>query len=72
MLYKSIDLVGDNWILDYKSDRRFQLWVYARALKYDNAHIAYLRHDSIRSVKYSRITGDRTRSRKPRMTNKSG
>ncbi len=51
-----IDLVGDNWILDYKSDRtmqpkdhRFQLWVYAQALQYPNAHIAYLRHDRIHS-----------------------
>ncbi len=51
-----IDLVGDNWVLDYKSDRimqpedhRFQLWVYAAALKYPNAHIVYLRHDQIHS-----------------------
>ncbi len=51
-----IDLVGDNWVLDYKSDRimqpedhRFQLWVYATALKYPNAHIVYLRHDQIHS-----------------------
>ena len=51
-----IDLVGDNWILDYKSDRimqpedhRFQLWAYARAIGYNNAHIAYLRQDRIYS-----------------------
>jgi len=51
-----IDLVGDDWILDYKSDRtmqpedhHFQLWVYAQALEYSNAHIAYLRHDCIHS-----------------------
>ena len=51
-----IDLVGDNWILDYKSDRtmqpadhRFQLWVYAQALQHHDAHIAYLRHDTIHS-----------------------
>ena len=49
-----IDLVGDNWILDYKSDRtmqpsehRFQLWVYAAALQQPQAHLAYLRHDRI-------------------------
>ena len=49
-----IDLVGDNWVLDYKSDRtmqpqdhRFQLWVYAAALQRPNAHIVYLRHDRI-------------------------
>ena len=51
-----VDLVGDNWILDYKSDRslsphhhRFQLWAYARALGYKQAHIAYLRHDYLHS-----------------------
>ena len=51
-----IDLVGDNWVLDYKSDRlmqpadhRFQLWIYAAALNYPNAHIVYLRHDQIHS-----------------------
>ncbi len=49
-----VDLLGKNWILDYKSDRiinpdhhRFQLWAYAEALNYNTAHIAYLRHDSI-------------------------
>ncbi len=58
-----IDLVGNDWVLDYKSDRlmqpqdhRFQLWVYAAALKYTKAHIAYLRHDQI----YSFITRDFT------------
>ena len=51
-----IDLVGNDWVLDYKSDRamqprdhRFQLWVYAQALKHPNAHIVYLRHDRIHS-----------------------
>ena len=51
-----IDLVGNDWVLDYKSDRimqpqdhRFQLWVYAAALKHTKAHIAYLRHDQIHS-----------------------
>jgi ATP-dependent helicase/nuclease subunit A len=54
-----IDLVGDNWILDYKSDRqiqpedhRFQLWVYAQALQHPHAHIAYLRHDHIHSLNH--------------------
>ena len=51
-----IDLVGEDWVLDYKSDRvmqpedhRFQLWVYAAALNRPNAHIVYLRHDKIHS-----------------------
>ncbi|MDJ0573423.1 MAG: UvrD-helicase domain-containing protein [Pleurocapsa sp. MO_192.B19] len=58
-----IDLVGDNWVLDYKSDRsinpedhRFQLWVYAQALKLPNAHIAYLRHDYIHSFTEADLT----------------
>ena len=49
-----VDLLGKDWILDYKSDRiinpnhhRFQLWAYAEALNYKTAHIAYLRHDYI-------------------------
>ncbi|MCC0176264.1 UvrD-helicase domain-containing protein [Waterburya agarophytonicola K14] len=57
-----IDLVGNNWILDYKSDRtiqpedhRFQLWVYAKALQNPNAHIAYLRHDRIHSFTESEL-----------------
>ena len=57
-----IDLVGDNWVLDYKSDRvmqptdhRFQLWVYAAALNYPNAHIVYLRHDRIHSFNQSQL-----------------
>ena len=51
-----IDLVGNDWVLDYKSDRtiqpqdhRFQLWVYAAALNRPYAHIVYLRHDKIHS-----------------------
>jgi ATP-dependent helicase/nuclease subunit A len=49
-----IDLVGDDWVLDYKSDRtmqpldhRFQLWVYAASLNHPHAHIVYLRHDKM-------------------------
>ena len=51
-----IDLVGNDWVLDYKSDRavqpadhRFQLWIYAQALKRPSAHIVYLRHNRIYS-----------------------
>ena len=58
-----IDLVGDNWVLDYKSDRhmqpedhRWQLWVYAQALGHPNAHIAYLRHDRIHSFTPADLT----------------
>lgn len=48
------DLIGDNWVLDYKSDRvmrpehhNLQLWAYAKALNYSEAHIAYLRHKKL-------------------------
>ncbi|AFZ37811.1 UvrD/REP helicase [Stanieria cyanosphaera PCC 7437] len=58
-----IDLVGENWILDYKSDRdinpqdhRFQLWAYAQALKSQQAHIAYLRHDYVHSFSQTKLT----------------
>ena len=51
-----VDLIGENWVLDYKSDRfftpehhRFQLWAYAHALGYKEAHIAYLRLDRLHS-----------------------
>ena len=49
-----VDLIGKDWLLDYKSDRdidpqhhRFQLWAYASALGYHNAYIAYLRHNYV-------------------------
>ena len=47
-----IDVLGENWVLDFKTDReidpqhhRFQLWAYAKATYSKTAHIAYLRHD---------------------------
>lgn len=47
-----VDLLGKDWLLDYKSDylinpqyHRFQLWAYAKALGYNKAYIAYLRHN---------------------------
>jgi len=57
-----IDLVGHDWVLDYKSDRtmqpldhRFQLWVYAAALNHPHAHIVYLRHDQIHTFTNSHL-----------------
>lgn len=47
-----IDVLGENWVLDFKTDReidpqhhRFQLWAYAQATDSKTAYIAYLRHD---------------------------
>ena len=36
---------------------RFQLWAYAHALGYKEAHIAYLRHDSLYSFSEAELTG---------------
>jgi len=44
-----IDLVGDDFVLDFKTDRdmhpehhQFQLWAYSKAAKKSSAHLAYL------------------------------
>ncbi|MDY6940479.1 MAG: UvrD-helicase domain-containing protein [Cyanobacteriota bacterium] len=49
-----VDLLGKDWVLDFKTDRefapqyhRFQLWAYAKATGATVAHIAYLRHDRL-------------------------
>ncbi|MBD2012434.1 UvrD-helicase domain-containing protein [Microcoleus sp. FACHB-53] len=49
-----VDLVGNDWVLDFKTDQevtpqhhRFQLWAYAWALARQKAHIAYLRHNQL-------------------------
>ena len=49
-----VDLIGDDFVLDFKTDQsihpehhRFQLWAYSRATGKPNAHLAYLRHDHI-------------------------
>ena len=50
----TVDLVGQDWVLDFKTDQemtpqhhRFQLWAYAEATERSYAHIAYLRHDHL-------------------------
>lgn len=49
-----VDLVGDDFVLDFKSDQsiqpehhKFQLWAYSRATGKADAYLAYLRHDHI-------------------------
>ena len=49
-----IDLLGDDFVLDYKTDQiiephlhRCQLWVYAAATERPQAHIAYLREPKL-------------------------
>jgi ATP-dependent helicase/nuclease subunit A len=52
----AIDLLGSDFVLDFKTDavmrpehHRFQLWAYAEAANQSIAHIAYLRHDVVHS-----------------------
>jgi ATP-dependent helicase/nuclease subunit A len=52
----AIDLLGSDFVLDFKTDavmkpehHRFQLWAYAEAANQSIAHIAYLRHDMVHS-----------------------
>jgi ATP-dependent helicase/nuclease subunit A len=54
LVHLAIDLLGEDFILDFKTDRvmqpthhRFQLWAYAAATQKPTAHIAYLRHDRV-------------------------
>ncbi|RMD98723.1 MAG: hypothetical protein D6812_12955 [Deltaproteobacteria bacterium] len=49
-----VDLVGEDFVLDYKTDREvlpehhiLQLWAYSEATRRQRAHIAYLRHDRL-------------------------
>lgn len=51
-----VDLVGEDFVVDFKTDSKimpehyqFQLWAYARATESAEAHLAYLRHDHVHS-----------------------
>ena len=51
-----IDLVGDDFVLDFKTDQsiqpehhQFQLWAYSKAARKSSAHLAYLRHGHLHS-----------------------
>jgi len=58
-----VDLVGDDFVLDFKTHRhlptgppsqdphRFQVWAYARATAKPTAHLAYLRHDQLSTLR---------------------
>lgn len=50
-----VDLVGADFVLDYKTDEsidaehhRFQIWVYAHAMKKPRGILAYLKNDDVR------------------------
>lgn len=66
-----IDLLGDNFVLDYKTDQviephlhRCQLWVYAAATERPQAHIAYLRKPSLYTYRpdYFQTVGDEVKN----------
>lgn len=51
-----VDLVGDDFVLDFKTDQaihpehhQFQLWAYSKATGKSSAHLAYLRHGHLHS-----------------------
>ncbi|MGB6014527.1 MAG: 3'-5' exonuclease, partial [Nodosilinea sp.] len=51
-----VDLVGEDFVLDFKTDQtmypehhQFQLWAYSRATGKPSAYLAYLRHDHLHS-----------------------
>lgn len=50
-----VDLVGEDFVLDYKTDEatdadhhRFQIWVYARAMKKPRGILAFLKNNQVR------------------------
>ncbi|MBE7382989.1 MAG: UvrD-helicase domain-containing protein [Leptolyngbya sp. SIO1E4] len=58
-----VDLVGKDFVLDFKTDRtlqpehhQFQLWAYSQATAKPNAHIAYLRHDRLHTFTPSQLS----------------
>ena len=51
-----VDLVGDDFVLDFKTDQtihpehhQFQLWAYSKATGKSSAHLAYLRRNHLHS-----------------------
>lgn len=62
-LFGTADVVGPDFVLDYKTDsrvhpdeHRFQLWVYARALGKSTAYIAYLRHNILHKINADQLS----------------
>ncbi|MEM9803668.1 MAG: UvrD-helicase domain-containing protein [Cyanobacteria bacterium P01_D01_bin.56] len=58
-----VDVVGDDFILDFKTDQiispqhhRFQVWAYSQALNKPNAYLAYLRHDHLHHFEKGALT----------------
>jgi ATP-dependent helicase/nuclease subunit A len=69
-LHGAIDLVGIDFVVDYKSDReaspehhRFKVWAYAQAAQKPTAHIAYTRHGLLHTLNREEIEsiGDEAR-----------
>lgn len=63
----AIDLLGSDFVLDFKTDKvvrpehyRFQLWAYAEAASQSIAYIAYLRHDLVHPFDEQALTAIRS------------
>jgi len=57
-----VDLVGEDFVLDFKTDQtitpahhQFQLWAYSQAIHKTNAHLAYLRHHHLHTFDASAL-----------------
>lgn len=57
-----VDLVGEDFVLDFKTDQtiapahhQFQLWAYSQALNKPSAHLAYLRHHHLHTFDAPRL-----------------
>ena len=58
-----VDLVGDDFVLDFKTDavmqpdhHQFQLWAYQKATEKPDAYLAYLRHDHLHRFDASQLS----------------
>lgn len=65
--YGRVDLIGPDWILDYKTDQDFspeihnlQLWAYSKATHSSTAHIAYLRHGKVHTFTAQKLAAAET------------
>lgn len=61
-LLGTIDLVGADFVVDYKADQeawpqhhRFKVWAYAQAAQKSTAHIAYTRHGLLHTINHEEI-----------------
>lgn len=63
------DLVGEGWVLDYKThlevrpeEHRLQVWAYAKAASVKEAYLAYLRHDRVVQIDLDGLSEEASRT----------